>query len=64
MIDCPLCGGKGKLPDRQVHFGDGVYEPETCTFCRGSGEVEIEPEKHNKITITKSHGVWGDRKII
>jgi len=64
MNNCPLCRGEGKLPDRQVHFGDGEYEPKTCSLCRGTGEVEIEPVRANKIIITKSHGIWGDSRSV
>lgn len=64
MKECPLCEGKGKLPDRQVHFGDGTYEPETCTICSGTGTVEIKPEKISGITIIKPHGEWGERGAI
>jgi len=62
MSQCPLCGGKGKLPDRAVHFGDGVYEQLTCTYCDGKGVVEIEIEQVNRITIIKPHGIWGDSR--
>ena len=40
MKTCPLCAGKGTIPVRRIHFGDGVYKPEMCNVCHGTGEVE------------------------
>jgi DnaJ-class molecular chaperone len=56
---CPLCGGKGEVPVRHIHFGDGVYKPETCMVCKGTGKVDVEPTSKTTITIIKLHGVWG-----
>ena len=61
MSVCPLCSGKGEIPIRHVHFGDGVYKPETCMVCNGTGEVDIEPTRKSTIVIIKPHGVWGVR---
>ena len=43
---CPLCGGKGVIPVRRIHFGDGIYKPEKCNICDGTGHVkEIKTDK-------------------
>ena len=60
MHTCPLCEGEGKLPDRQIHFGDGAYEAQICSFCRGTGAVNAAPFEADKLTIVKFHGVWGE----
>ncbi len=62
MKDCPFCDGKSISPKRQVHFGEGIYKPEICSVCKGTGKVKIEQMMKNKITIIKFHGVWQDCK--
>ena len=59
MRECPFCKGIGAGPIRQVHFGDGVYKPEKCMICKGTGEIEVEPVSKSPILIIKPHGVWG-----
>ena len=58
MNVCLLCGGVGELPDRKVHFGDGMEKDERCPACLGGGVVEIIPTRRRTITIIKPHGVW------
>jgi DnaJ-class molecular chaperone len=42
-VECPVCGGWGKISylcDRCGGSGEGWQENTTCSQCRGSGEVD------------------------
>jgi len=58
MNICPLCSGSGEIPVRHIHFGDGVYKPELCNVCKGTGRVEVIPTKKSQIVIYKYHGAY------
>ena len=55
---CPLCSGKGVIPTRKVHWGDGVYKPDVCPACHGTGEVEEkETSKHHIVMYYTDYSV-------
>lgn len=50
-MKCPLCSGKGTIPVRRIHFGDGIYKPEMCNVCKGTGKVKEVPTSKQQIVL-------------
>ncbi len=61
---CPACEGTGK---RRVEL-DRCSEWETCTICRGTGQVTRKLRSHDEASSSPAHGLanpgWRERAVV
>ena len=57
-MKCPLCSGKGTIPVRRISWGDGVYKPEPCNVCHGTGVAkEVATDKQQIVVYYADYSI-------